>query len=204
MGLMDLRLYEFDAAITALQYVIEENIDMDTGEYIGVLPIEELIQEKVNMEQARDAKLLSLGKLVLHYKKLANDHQELKKLHAKKEAAAEGIADRLREYIKANTPAGVKLKDPQVSMYEHFSVRVQPRYDAKAMPPAYRRPLLTKDFPRDLADRINNSCIAKDLPAPFDWEHDKEALKAAAKDCEKNGVEFDLAVLEKSRTVVVR
>lgn len=204
MGKIDFRLYEFDPAIQAIQDVIESNIDYETGEYIGALPIEELIQEKMNMEKDKQEKILSLAKLVLYYRKLSEDHEELEKKHQRKKIAAEKAADRLRDYIKAFTPEGFKAKDAQVSIYEMRPVRVQPLKPVEEMPAVYRRPSLVKDFNRDVADRINKSCAKQGLPTPFEWEHDLKALKDAAKEYEDAGSQFDLARLESGRAVVVR
>jgi hypothetical protein len=201
---MDMRLYEFDAAMEAVQQELENGIDMETGEWVGARPVEEVFQEQMNMEMAIKDKALSIGRLILYYKAMEDAHNELKAKHARKERAAAKAQEVLKGYLKACLPEGFKAKDAQVSIYEMKPERVQPLKEAMEMPPAYRRPLLVSNYPRDLAARIESGLRKQDLPSPFTWEHDKEALKAAAKDCEANGTTFDLAKMEKGRSVVVR
>lgn len=199
-----MRLYEFEPAIQAIQEEIENGIDYETGEWKGEKPIDEIIQQKMNMEQGQLQKVLSIGHLILHYRKLEEDHEALKAKHARKEKAAAKAQEILKNYIKASVKDGFKAKDAVVSIYEMKPERVQPLVPVEQTPPAFRRPSLVSNYSRDLAHRIEQGLAKQSLPSPFTWEHDKEALKAAAKECEANGTQFDLAKLEKGRSVVVR
>jgi hypothetical protein len=204
MAKMDLRLYEFEPAMEAIQEELSNSIDMDTGEWIGERTVEEVFQDKMNMELGVKEKALSIGRLILYYKAMAEAHDTLKAKHARKERAAEKAQEVLKEYLKACLPVGFKAKDAEVSIYEMQPSRVQPLVPVEETPVAYRRPSLVSNYSRDLAERIENGMKKQNLPSPFTWDHDKEALKAAIKDCEANGVTFDLAKLEKGRSVVVR
>ncbi len=203
-GKLDLRLYEFSPAIEALKDKLEDNIDIETGEYVGTEPIEDLMLDIASMEHSKKEKILDIGKLILYYKKMVEIHDEIAAKHKRKSNSAEKAREMLVEYIKGNTSNGEKFKDAYVSIYDMHKERVQPLKTVEETPVAYLRASLVKDYPRDVVDRIQKSCLKQNLPAPFTFEHDKEALKAAFKDCETNGVQFDLAKLEKNRSVVVR
>lgn len=197
---IDFRLYEFPKEIQDIQDYIDSNIDLETGEFVGEIPIEQAIQDRTNMEMAREKKVLSIGKLIKHYDHMADSHESLEARHAKKKRAAQKAVALLKKYIKDNVPADFKAKDEEVSIYPHKSSFVMPLVTVEETPAEFKRPSMKPNYDRQLAQRIENSCKKQGLDSPFEWEHDKAAMK----DEIKANPNFPLGRLEEQYSMVVR